>query len=138
MMRLSTGIRYVGCIHEHWLNEDGSRSLSAMTFGRTLLHHDGYLYATKADERAKYDRNIALLRKKLAEDPDDLQTLLECIDSSKTYDGEASVEYVRRSIEGVNQKRFAWERFGPIVFRNAVCVATLQNQIGRASCRERV
>lgn len=127
MMRLSTGIRYVGCIHEHWLNEEGGRSLSAMTFGRTLLHHDGYLYETKAQERAKYERNIALLKKKLEEDPDDLQTLLECIDSSKTYDAEASIDYVKRSIEGVNQKRFAWERFGPIVFRNAVCVATLQN-----------
>ena len=127
MMRLSTGIRYVGCIHEHWLNEEGGRSLSAMTFGRTLLHHDGYLYETKAAERAKYERNISLLKKKLEEDPDDLQTLLECIDSCKTYDGEASVEYVKRSIRGVNEKRFAWERFGPIVFRNAVCVATLQN-----------
>ena len=127
MMRLSTGIRYVGCIHEHWLNEEGGRSLDAMTFARTLLYHDGYLYETKAQERAKYERNIALLNKKLAEDPDDLQTLLECIDTCKTYNAEASIGYVKRSIEGVDQRRFAWERFGPIVFRNAVCVATLQN-----------
>lgn len=127
MMRQSTGIRYVGCIHEHWLNEEGGRSLSAMMFGRTLLHHDGYLYETKAQERAKYERNIALLKKKLEADPNDLQTLLECVDCCKTYDAGASIEYVKRGIEGVNQKWFAWERFGPIAFRNAVCVATLQN-----------
>lgn len=125
--RLSTGVRYVGYIHEHWLNPDGSKSVDAMRFGKTLMHHDGYSYETKADERAKYERNRALLEKKLAEDPEDIQTLCECIDTCRTYDGEASADFVRRSLEGVRQKRFAWERFGPIVFRNAVCVATLHN-----------
>ena len=127
MARLDTGVRYVDCIHEHWLNPDGSKSLDAITLGKTLLYHDGYYYETKAAEKAKYERNRALLDKKLAGNPDDIQTLLECIDTCRTYDGEAAADYVRRSIEGVNQKRFAWERFGPIVFRNAVCVATLHN-----------
>lgn len=127
MARLDTGVRYVDCIHEHWLNPDGSKSLDAITFGKTLMYHDGYCYETKAAEKAKYERNRALLDKKLAENPDDIQTLLECIDTCRTYDGEAAADYVRRSIEGVNQKRFAWERFGSIVFRNAVCVATLHN-----------
>lgn len=127
IMRLSTGIRYEGCIHEHWVNEEGGRTLQTMSFSKTLFHHDGYLYETKADERAKCERNMALLRKKLAEDPDDIQTLLECVDSSKTFDGEASTAYVRRAIEGVRQKRRSWERFGPVVFRSAVCVASIQH-----------
>lgn len=125
LARLSSGARYHDCIHEHWLNTDGSRYLDALTFSKTLLHHDGYCYETKAAEKAKYERNKVLLEKKLAENPDDLQTLTECIDTCKIHDAEASADYVRRTIQGVNEKRFAWERFGPIVFRNAVCVATL-------------
>ena len=125
MARLSTGVRYQGRIHEHWLNVEGGRYLDAMTFNNTLLHHDGYRYETRAAERAKYERNKVLLEKKLEEDPEDLQTLTECIDNCKIHDGEAAAGYVKRCIDGVNQKRFAWDRFGPIVFRNAVCVATL-------------
>ena len=67
---------------------------------------------------------MALLKKKLSENPNHLQTLIECVDSSKHH-GIESAEYARRSIELVDQKCPTWDKFGGVVFRNAVSVAEL-------------
>lgn len=124
LLRMSTGIRYTGCIHEKWRSPDGS-SEKAMMLYNTWLNHDGYAYANKAAEQAKRDRNMALLRKKLMNDPEDMQTLVECIDISK-FDAE-SVEYARKVVEVIRKKPPHWEKFGPVVFRGAVSVGKLQN-----------
>lgn len=123
LLRMSTGIRYTGCIHERWVFPNGEPPKAMMLYN-TWLKHDGYAYADKAAELAKHNRNMALLKKKLAEDPDDMQTLVECIDISK-YDGESS-EYARRVIEVINKKPLHWEKFGPVVYRGAVSVGKLQ------------
>lgn len=123
LLRMSTGIRYTGCIHEKWLSPDGE-SVKAMMLHNTWLNHDGYAYADKAAEQAKHDRNMALLRKKLAENPEDMQTYVECIDISK-YDVE-SVEYARKLMEVFEKKPPYWDRFGPVVFRASVSAGKLQ------------
>lgn len=123
LLRMSTGIHYKGCIHESWSNPDGS-TLEIMTLSKTMFYHDGYIYEDKAAEQAKRERNMALLKKKLRENPNHLQTLIECVDSSKHH-GIESAEYARQSVELVGQKCPTWDRFGGVVFRNAVSVAQL-------------
>lgn len=123
MLRMSTGIRYEGCIHEAWHNPDGS-TLEIMTLSKTMFYHDGYIYEDKAAEQAKRERNMALLKKKLSENPNHLQTLIECVDSSKHH-GIESAEYARQAVELVGQKCPTWDKFGGVVFRNAVSVAQL-------------
>ena len=44
MVRLSTGIRYHGCIHEVWSSPD-HKPLQIMTLDSVWFHHDGYAYA---------------------------------------------------------------------------------------------
>ena len=124
MARLSTGARYEGCIHETW-RDPKTGILNAISLGNTWIYHDGYVYEDKALQAAKRERNMTLLRKKLEEDPENLKTLMECIDSSKNEDKDASAEYVRRSLEGLDKKWKSWDRLGAVIYRNAVSVATL-------------
>lgn len=123
LLRMSTGMRYTGCIHEKWVPLNGE-SPKAMMLYNTWLNHDGYAYVDKAAEMAKHNRNMALLRKKLAQDPDDMQTLVECIDITK-HDAE-STEYARRVMEVAEKRPPHWDKFGPVVLRGAVSVGKLQ------------
>jgi len=123
LLRMSTGIRYTGCIHEKWAPPTGE-TVKAMMLCNTWLNHDGYAYVDDAAEQAKHDRNIALLRKKLAENPEDMQTLVECIDVSK-YDTEG-IGFARKAVEVLDKRPPRWERYGPTVMRGAVSAAKLQ------------
>ena len=122
--RLSTGVRYHGCIHEGW-KDPKHELMRVMTLNETWFHHDGYAYLDEASQSAKRDRNITLLRRKLEDDPQNLKTLLECTDCIKRSDKDAAVDYVKQAMDGVRKKWANWERLGAIVFRNAVSVAAL-------------
>lgn len=124
LLRMSTGLRYIGCIHEKWVPRKGE-STKVMMLCSTWLKHDGYAYADEAAERAKHDRNMALLQKKLEASPEDMQTLVECMDVSK-FDPE-SEDYARKAVEVIGKKPLHWEKFGPVVFRGVVAVAKLQD-----------
>ena len=129
MMRLASGLRYEGCIHEKF----NAESPSAVSLANTLFYHDGYYYGTRAFMEAKRQRNLKLLEKKLNSDPENLQTLTECIDSMKAADPdvietEIIVDYTRRSLELLHGDWERWGRYGATVYRNAVCVAKLHDQ----------
>ena len=124
MARLSTGVRYEGCIHETW-RDPKTGILDVIPLGNTWLYHDGYVYENTALQAAKRERNMTLLRKKLEEDPENLKTLTECVDSTKDEDKDASAEYAKRSLEGLDKKWKSWDRLGAVIYRNAVSVATL-------------
>jgi len=123
IMRIATGARYVGCVHEHWTYPEGvNRQIVRLD---ALAYHDGYAFASKADMQAKHDRNLKLLKKKLEDNPDDLQTLTECMDATKVTDKE-SADYARRSLEVLHRDWETWSRYGSRVYRDAVSVAQLQ------------
>ncbi len=124
MARLSTGVRYEGCIHETW-RDPKTGILDVIPLGNTWLYHDGYVYENTALQAAKRERNMTLLRKKLEEDPENLKTLTECVDSTKNEDKDASAEYAKRSLERLDKKWKSWDRLGAVIYRNAVSVATL-------------
>ena len=71
LARLSTGVRYEGCIHEGWKDPKGGL-MQVMTLTETWFYHDGYTYVDEAAETTKRDRNLALLRRKLSENPEHL------------------------------------------------------------------
>ena len=124
LARLSTGVRYEGCIHEGW-TDPKHETMQVMTLNDTWFYHDGYAYVDEAAQTAKRERNAALLRRKLADNPQSLQILMECVDNVKRSDRDAAVDYVKRAIDGVQKKWHAWDRLGRVAYRNAVSVATL-------------
>lgn len=118
LLRMSTGLRYEGAIHEHWRY---SGTLRTMRIRGAVFHHDGYVYQDKARMKKKMKRNMDLLRKQLDATPNDLIILSQCIDSSdNTLEQEG---YIRRALVGVAEKWSQWELFGGPIYRQAVRMA---------------
>lgn len=124
IMRNGMGIRYEGCIHEHWKYPETLTNRQIVRL-ESLVYHDGYAFANNAAMKAKHDRNMALLEKKLKENPEDLQTLAECMDATKTTDDE-SIEYAKRALEVLHRKWEQWGGYGARIYRDAVSVAQLR------------
>ena len=116
LARMSTGQRYIGTIHESW-----AYSEPLVRLGKTVLHHDGYVYFSEEDIKKKSQRNMALLREKLKTEPEDLRTLMQCIESSGT-DADL-VHYIRTAVGLVQQKRGWWQIYGALIMRYAVSFA---------------
>jgi len=119
MMFLATGMRYSGAIHEVWRFPEGHR---AIKLSQTILHHDGYVGMNHNDEagKAKFERNIRLLRDELMRRPDDFRTLTECVDASN---GDEKWDYACRLVELVQQKKSGWQAYGANAFSSAVNAA---------------
>lgn len=117
MVRRSTGNRYVGAIHEHWkIHMDNLHG-----FGKSILHHDGYVNFGGGDGKSKRERNQQLLQERLKEDPDNMLLLLQCMESGTT--GAEQEHYIRHALEGVHNKRPTWDQVGPPIYRYAVMLA---------------
>ena len=69
LLRMSTGIRYEGTVHEHWPYKGDLRT---MMIRGAVFHHDGYVYQNREMLKEKQERNMVLLRKQLEDDPDNL------------------------------------------------------------------
>ncbi|MDE7172641.1 MAG: glycosyltransferase [Oscillospiraceae bacterium] len=122
LLRMSTGVRYEGTIHEHW---PYAGDLRTMMIRNALFHHDGYAYQDPAKQKEKQERNMKLLREQLKQDPDNLIILTQCIESG---DGLPEQEdYLRRAMAGVDEKWSQWELFGPVIYRYAVRYAIVKN-----------
>ena len=118
LLRMSTGLRYEGAVHEHWpYNGD----LRTMMIQDAMFHHDGYVYQDKERLKEKQERNMAPLREQLEHNPDNLIILTQCVESSANMPEQE--EYLRRALEGVKEKRSQWELFGPVLYRHAVRMA---------------
>lgn len=124
LMRMSTGLRYVGKIHERWPSElRGTQRL--LWLQRCFLHHDGYLYNDPVAAKEKWARNMALLRERLEKDPQDLVTLLQCIESSEGTP--EYITYVEKAVQGIKEKWQGWSAFGPPILRYAAVAAFKTN-----------
>lgn len=118
MVRMSTGTRFQGAIHEHW---DDAGLKSKLVLAKTILYHDGYVAFSADGVQRKRERNMTLLREELAKDPDRLLTLLQFIESGGA---EADFLYqMRRAMTLVKEKAPGWDTLGPSFLRYAVRVA---------------
>ena len=121
MVRMSTGTRYHGAIHEMW-NKSGN--LHVHSLKKTVFHHDGYVgFGTEA-AKGKQKRNMDLLKAELKRDPHNLKTLMQAIDSSIGMDDHLS--YIRTALKGVRKKNPSWQELGPVIFRSAVNAASVK------------
>lgn len=120
ILRMSTGLRYQGAIHELWKYGDG-RIIRAFQLEQTILHHDGYVNLNTPEGEAKRIRNRTLLLEKLEKDPGNVRLLLQYIESSRPDSDH--MEYIQRGIDAVESKHSEWSAFGPVIFRYAVLAA---------------
>lgn len=120
VLRMSTGLRYVGAIHERWIYDSRIRVYPQ---SRTVLHHDGYVGLSGPAGKAKRERNVKLIREELSRDPENLLRLLQFIESA----GEEPdfIMELRRAISLIEEKRpgSSWEDIGPSIFRYGVIEA---------------
>jgi len=116
LILMSTGLRYVGAIHERWPTElDGTPKL--LVLQHVLLHHDGYMYIDEETSREKTERNMVLLRKHMEEDPENIVTLMQCIESS---DGTTEcIDFIRKGVKAVEEQWQGWKIFGAPILRYA-------------------
>lgn len=136
LLRMDTGIRYRGEIHESFDFGQRRRTLFAMT---TVLHHDGYVVEGGPGGREKQDRNMALLERQVEKEPKNLRVLLECVESSR--DEAERRRYLRRGVECVKEKVAFWEMYGPPVIRYYVLEALNEQRFSEIAeraelCRE--
>lgn len=118
MVRMSTGTRYRGAIHEMW-DYDGNLQIHGLR--KTVFHHDGYVgFGTEA-AKEKQKRNMDLLKAELKKDPHNLKTLMQAIDSSVGTDD--NPHYIRMALKGIRRKNPGWKELGPVIFRSAVNMA---------------
>lgn len=120
LLRMSTGMRYEGNIHERWEPKPG-HLVKLQALKKTVFHHDGYVGLHKEQGREKLERNLRLIEKKLEQDPESLMTWLQLIESSASR---PEVEdHLRRAMEMVEGKILGWDKLGAPIFRYAVNVA---------------
>jgi len=112
MARMDTGVRFRGEIHESFYFGKEAKTIFSV---KTILHHDGYVVEGGPGGRKKQDRNMALLEQQLERDPNDLRVLVECVESARD-DGERD-RYLRLAAEGVREKRYRWDTYGPPILR---------------------
>lgn len=120
LLRMDTGLRYQGSIHEYWM----TKGASVYGMDRVILHHDGYVGMDGEKGKAKCERNMALLRKELEAHPKDLLLLTQCVESSS---GAEKADYLERAVRGVEEKWPGWERMGPPILRHDVGYAKEEN-----------
>ena len=118
LLRMSTGIRYEGTVHEHWPYKGDLRT---MMLQGAVFHHDGYVYQNRELLQKKQARNMELLRSQLEDDPDNLIILNQCVESSANMPEQEG--YLRRALEGVKERWSQWELFGGPIYRYAVRMA---------------
>lgn len=117
LLRMSTGLRYQGAIHEAWYLGNWEQ----IVLQDAILHHDGYVGLMEERGKAKRERNRSILRAELEKDSDDLRLLMNYIDCAR-YE-EDGPDYILHACALVEKKFPGWELFGPPIFRYAVLYA---------------
>lgn len=131
LVRLSTGVRYQGTIHECFPTPKGNITLRVLN--HTVLHHDGYAMDSPEEHQKKLDRDLALLRPELEKDPDNLRRLLQCVEAC-TYHQEEQNFYLNHAMELVRKGSKSdprYQAFAPHLYRYSVC-ATLRAKLPQA------
>jgi len=120
ILRMSTGLRYHGAIHERWAKDDG-RLLRTFILGKTILHHDGYVGLNGEAGREKRERNIKLLREELEKNPESLMAYLQFIESGMSEpDLAEKLDQAEALIEAHTSR---WNIIGPAILRYGVLIA---------------
>lgn len=120
IVRMSTGVRYEGAIHEHF--NFNRPEVVAYPLNHTILHHDGYVAMRQDSEagKAKQERNIRMIRKSLEKSPDNLLLCMQLVEAGSSKSMPDYAEHLRRTVELVKARKSGWERLGPPILRHAL------------------
>lgn len=118
ILRMSSGLRYRGAIHEAWHLPPGQE---VSELNHTIFHHDGYIGLRDDEGAEKRGRNRDILNAELEKNPQDLRLLMSYIDCSRGE--EDCLDYILRAASFVEEKKPGWKSFGPPIFRHAVLFA---------------
>lgn len=118
LLRMALGLRYEGKIHERW---NITTDMRWRHLAHTIFHHDGYFFKTRQEHINKAQRNLALLKEELEENPEDSMLLLQCMESSGPLVQEA-VEYSHRGMEVIQREPHIpyWDVVAGPICRKAV------------------
>ena len=122
LVLMSSNRRYIEPIHEHIEYESFSE---IHILSNTVLKHDGYTNISEDYLEKKQQRNLDLLEKKLKKSPDDLNILLECLESS-AKNTQARIYYSNLTFEklcnyiNIDQQ---WKLIGPACARQILIYA---------------
>lgn len=125
MLRMSTGVRYQGALHEQWVVSNDQFHLSSLP--HIIFDHDGYVEMGQGTQKGKEkrDRNMKLLREKMRKNPTDLLTWLQYIESGSLEPD--YLEQTRHAVRMVKRKVSSWMNYGPPILRHAINTADRQN-----------
>ena len=121
LLRMATGLRYEGKIHERW---NLTTDMKWHHLPHTLLHHDGYVYATQQEQIEKARRNLDLLKEEMKDSPEDCLRVLQCMESSGSLVQEA-VQYSHLGMELIQREPRIpnWAEIAGPICRKAVNLA---------------
>ena len=126
MARLDLHPRYSGAIHETLPAVPADKKKILMD---VKLHHDGYAKDPRRPERQiqKMERNLALLERELAKNPQSLRRLLQCVESAGPFPARKA-DYVRRAMKALARQRGSreGEAYGAVLCRHALQTAAAQ------------
>lgn len=110
MVRMATNKRYVGTIHEHFPFEDPN---DCYVLTNTIVDHDGYTPLTETHLEDKELRNLELLEVELKKDPNNLQTILQCLESSAKLPEKRKfyVDYTMKKLNELDSTTPMWNSF---------------------------
>lgn len=118
LLNMATGLRYEGRVHEAW----PASALKRYAYLRhTVIWHDGYIQNGFLTENKKGKRNMALIERQLADNPNNLLYLMQAVESS--YTTEQSIQYTRRVMDQLKKDGVEGNLLGPAVYRDALRVA---------------
>lgn len=121
MLRLDSGLRYQGSIHESWILPANA---DTTVLSKTIFKHDGYAFQSLERSKEKAERNMKLLRAELKKNPDDLRRLNQCVESSNQFP-EERISYLQRAMNlFMARPELAQKPFGL-----ALCRACLQTAL---------
>lgn len=118
MVRMDTGIRYSGKVHEHLDIPMDDRSA---TLYHTALWHDGYVYVGPRDWHKKSQRNYRLLEQELKEKPTKGILYVQIIESSENTN--TKMKHVRDALRLRKLNPPEWQVLAPIIYCHGVKTA---------------
>lgn len=125
LVRMSSGARYVGTIHEHFEGSKGKPLTCGAPLTRTVFHHDGYVGLMSEQKAEKRKRNLTLLRQKIADEPENLLGWLQVIESGLKE--EDIWDLIHQAVALVEEKKPFWLDLGPAILRYAAQLSIRDN-----------
>ena len=118
MVRMDTGIRFQGRVHEHidipW--DEGSAKLY-----HTVLWHDGYVYVGPRSCLKKARRNCKLLKQELKKYPNKGILYIQLIESSENFS--TKMKHIKNSFRLKKLDPAEWQLIAPIIYCHGVKTA---------------